>query len=319
MANLNVAFWNVQNLFEPGVVTRGPQSQAELDQKLDVLASVINAFFGGAGPDVLGLAEINTRRIFLDLVGRIKGRYYHVWEAAAMANQTGLGLIARDSRFTNVTVLDTYRSSVVARPRSMIVRCELAGNPEPFLVVVNHWKSRLGAAGADNADRLQTADWLGDYLANTSRDMCVLALGDFNAEPFEPPFGELRLRGRRTFSSALWSNATPAYLYNTAWKIMTEPESWEVASQPRYIESRPKTTCGSSGAYVFDQLLVSGRALRNGPLTLLETTVSLFQHPSTVTTSKTGKLHPRKWYFIPPSDYGGSSDHFPLLSTFTVN
>jgi hypothetical protein len=43
MANLNVAFWNVQNLFEPSVVARGPQSQTELDEKLDVLADVINA------------------------------------------------------------------------------------------------------------------------------------------------------------------------------------------------------------------------------------------------------------------------------------
>ena len=316
MANLKVAFWNVQNLFEPGIGSRRPQSQAELDQKLDVLGGVIKAFFD-RWPDVLGLAEINTKRIFLDLVRRLSGSYFHVWEDPGTSDQTGLGLIARESRFVDLTLLKTQRPSVAARPRSIIVRCELLGSPEPFLVVVNHWKSRLGPPSIHIADRLQTADWLGDYLANASKETCVLVLGDFNAEPFEPPFSELRLRGRRTFSNPLWSNSTPAYLYNTAWKMMTEPECWEVASQPGYVESRPKTTCGDSGVNVFDHLLVSGRALRNGPLTLQENTLTLFhQHPRTSRTSATGVLRPCQWNYAFDE---GSSDHFPLLATFTVN
>lgn len=319
MPDLNVAFWNVQNLFEPGVVARGPQSQTELDEKLDVLGGVINAFFGGDGPDVLGLAEVNTERILLDLVGRLNDPYFHVWEDAGTSDQTGLGLIARESRFLDLTLLDTQRPSVAARPRSMIVRCELTGNPEPFLVIVNHWKSRLGPPALHNADRLQTADWLGDYLANANNVTCALVLGDFNAEPFESPFSELRLRGRRTFSNALWSNATPAYLYNTAWKIMTEPESWEDSRQPGYVESRPKTTHGDSGVNVFDQLLVSGRALRNGPLTLQEKTLDLFRNHRTLKQSTAGTLRPRKWNYVSQSEHDGSSDHFPLLATFTVN
>lgn len=316
MADLNVAFWNVQNLFEPGIVARGPRSQIELDEKLDVLGDVINAFFDGAGPDVLGLAEINTERILLDLVRRLNGPYIRIWADAGTNDQTGLGLIARESRFLDLTLIDTQRPSVASRPRCIIVRCQLIGEAEPFLAVVNHWKSRLGPTAIHNADRLQTADWLGDYLANTSVETCVLVLGDFNAEPFEAPFSELRLRGRRTFSNALWSNSTPAYLYNTAWKIMTEPETWEVASQSGYVESRPKTTCGDSGATVFDQLLVSGRALRNGPLTLRERTLNLFHnHARTCRASSTGVLRPCKWDYV--SDQG-SSDHFPLLATFIL-
>jgi hypothetical protein len=116
MPELNVAFWNVQNLFEPGVVQRGPQSTAELDEKLDVLGDVINAFFDGTGPDVLGLAEVNTKRIFLDLVRRLHGAYLHVWEDPGTSDQTGLGLIVRESRFVDLTVLNTQRPSVASRP-----------------------------------------------------------------------------------------------------------------------------------------------------------------------------------------------------------
>src|SRR5438309_11725984 len=109
MAHLNVAFWNVQNLFEPAVIARGPQSPTELDEKLDVLAGVIDAFFGGDGPDLLGLAEINTERIFLELVRRLKHPYLHVWEDPGTRDQTGLGLMARESRFVDVMVLKTQR------------------------------------------------------------------------------------------------------------------------------------------------------------------------------------------------------------------
>lgn len=77
MADLNVAFWNVQNLFEPGVATRGPQTQTELDEELDVLGDVVNSFFGGGGPDLLGLAEVNTEQILLDLVSRLNHPYFH--------------------------------------------------------------------------------------------------------------------------------------------------------------------------------------------------------------------------------------------------
>lgn len=58
MPDLRVAFWNVQNLFEPGLQNRRPRHQQELDAKLDVLAMVLNGLFDDAGPDLLGLAEV---------------------------------------------------------------------------------------------------------------------------------------------------------------------------------------------------------------------------------------------------------------------
>jgi len=59
MSPLNVAFWNVQNLFQPPVARRfgrGPQTIRERNAKLDRLASVIDGFFHGQGPDLLALA-----------------------------------------------------------------------------------------------------------------------------------------------------------------------------------------------------------------------------------------------------------------------
>ncbi|MCA9269188.1 MAG: endonuclease/exonuclease/phosphatase family protein, partial [Planctomycetales bacterium] len=307
MAQVRVAFWNVQNLFEPGVVPRGPQSLPEIAEKQRILAEVIDSFFEDAGPDLLGLAEIGTEAILGELLGRLRDDYVHVWERPGTAEQTGLGLAARRSLMVDMEVVSVQRPSVAARPRCMVVRCLTRLHPEPFLVVVNHWKSRMGSVLDQQRDRLETADWLGEYLANQSRETCVIVIGDFNAEPFEAPFGELRLRGKRTFSNALWASGTPAYLYNTAWRFMSEPDAWEDARQANYVESRPKTTHGQSGVNIFDHLLVSGRALRGGPLELRERSVNLHLHPRTLRQSAAGVLRPRPWTFPAGGDHDGSS------------
>jgi endonuclease/exonuclease/phosphatase family metal-dependent hydrolase len=315
--NLKVAFWNVQNLFEPGIVSRGPQSRAELDAKLDVLADEIDSFFGGDGPDVLGLAEVHTETVLLDLLGRLRHLDHYVWEDGTH-DQTGLALLVRSDRFANLRIAEVYRKTFASRPRYIVVRCELQGVQEAFSIVVNHWKSRMPASTSHELDRQETADELGDYLANRSPETCIVVLGDFNAEPFESPFGELRLRAKRTFSNALWTGGTPAYLYNNAWRLLREPDFWEDASAAGYQEPSPKTTHSDSGVYVFDHLLVSGRALRNGPLTLLEKTVLLHLSARTSRRNRNGVIRPRPWKYSSPSNHEGSSDHLPLLATFAV-
>lgn len=317
---LQVAFWNVQNLFEPGVVVRGPQSQTELNAKLGNLSHSIGKFFDNQGPDLLALAEVNSQQVFHDLESRmVGGPYVRVWEGAALREQTGLGVFGKASRFSALRVVAIQRPTALARPRVIIVECHLIGKAEPFVLVVNHWKSRMPSPLlSDEIDRRQSADWLGNYLANERRMRCVIAVGDFNAEPFEAPFGELRLRARRTFSSALWSRATPAYLYNTAWKYLSEPDSFEQTLVMGYRASRPKTSHGT--ANVFDQLLVSGAVLRRGMLRLQDGSIGFvtFDHLTSEYNRK-GALVPLPWKFISLAEYRGTSDHFPLTATFTVH
>jgi hypothetical protein len=244
-----------------------------------------------------------------------------IWEAAGAANQTGLAVLARQSRFSALQAIAVQRPTLLARPRAMIVRCELQGHAEAFLLVANHWKSRLPSAPLSDADdRRQTADWLGQELSQSSRTTVALVIGDFNAEPFEAPFGDLRLRGRRTFSQTLWSGATPAYLYNTSWRFLPQPDPWETASQPAYRESRPKSSHGDGTPNMFDQLLVSGRALRGGLLRLLESEVQ-FVAVDQVTSRHTpsGVLVPASWRYVSDQEFTGSSDHFPLAALFEVS
>ena len=317
MSELCTVFWNVGNLFNPGVVPRGPQTQSELTAKMDRLANVLNRIKQN-GPDIIGLAEVETDAVFRQLTSRLASRYDRHWRSGNIQGQTGLGLLVNQGVFRDSRILDFQAPTLMSRPRSMIVECVLKSNAEPILVVVNHWKSRMqfGGAGNDHDDRRQSARWLGDYLGQSDRHSCVLVFGDFNAEPFEPPFNETGLRSVRFFSTALWTRATPAYLYNTAWRHLPEPDFWEQTRQAGYQLSRPRTSHDASPPVIFDQLMVSGRALRNGPVTLEEQSVRFHIDQDTATS---GNLKPRRWEYLNANNYQGCSDHFPLVARFVIN
>ena len=317
---LHVAFWNVENLFDPGAdVGRGPAGREELDAKVGVLTGVLTDLFDGAGPDLLGLAEVGDGRLFARVVDGLPGDYLRVWEPAFRRNHTGLGVAVRLPACTAVERVAAYRAGLLAaRPRFLAVRVVLRGDGRPLLFVVNHWKSRMPVPGdpdADARDRVDTGRALGDLLAtDDSADGGAVVLGDFNDEPSDPPFGEGLLRAGRTFSSALWSGATPAYLYNTGWRFLAPPDPWEVAAEPGYREPRPRGS--HTGGDLFDHLLVSGRLLRGGPLRLVERSVTYAATDRTALHRRSGRLVPRRWRYDGPDEFSGSSDHFPLTATF---
>ncbi|MGK3993430.1 hypothetical protein [Sorangium sp. So ce1024] len=151
-----------------------------------------------------------------------------------------------------------------------IARCQLTEEQggASILFVVNHWRSRVNEANSNAAaERRETARALRARLARARLDTCAIVLGDFNAEPFEEPFGEAGLRSVRHFDPRLWEGGAPGCLYNTAWRFLPEPDWWETveARGEAYEAPRPRTTLNVSPPVLFDQLLVSGDALRGGP------------------------------------------------------
>lgn len=316
-AEINVAFWNVQNLFPPAVVDRGPATEAELEAKIAALAAVINGLFGNQGPDLLGLAEIHNEAVFNVLSSRLSGQFRHIWEPATRDDQTGIGVLARKSVIDDFTLLDVQRPETNARPRCLITSCRISGTVGSFLFVVNHWKSRRGLPSAGNADRQETADWLGNYLSNISPIDCAIVIGDFNAEPFESPFCG-HLRGRRTFRGA-FSAGEFAQLYNCGWRFLAEHDLWEVASMPEFQQTRPTSSHGESGDALFDFLLLSKRALQDGAVTLREGSVRFECTPETARRNKYGVLRPRSWAYDSAGAQHGTSDHFPLVASFVVS
>ena len=312
---ITIAFWNVQNLFQPGTVARGPQSQAELDKKLSVLANEVNDFFSSDGPDLLGLAEVHDRDIFDALADLLGDDYLRIWEGASQSDQTGLGVLARESAFEDFTLLDVFRPTAGSRPRSLLTACKPDGASASFVFCVNHWKSRMGVPETNNEDRLETANWVAEQL-KTSPIECAVVAGDFNAEPYEEPFAG-KLRGRRNFRGA-FSTSDAFFMYNTAWKFLGEPVLWEEFDVAGYAETRPSASHDASTVNLFDHLLVSKRAMRDGTLTLQESTVEFLCNDVTSRHNTHGVLRPKRWKYESATDFEGSSDHFPLLARFDV-
>lgn len=335
MTTLKVAFWNVENLFEAGTHPpgpggdppgRGPQTGNELDSKITRVAECIDDFFDGSGPDLLGLAEVHTDRILGRIESALINPYVWVWEPAGRRTETGLAVLARQTLVRSLSIRAVQRPSNMsyARPRCMIAQCEFNPIRQPILFAVNHWKSRLvrGTATPRAAaiDREETADWLGDWLSRSYRPDCAIVVGDFNTEPTDPAFGAFRLRSARRFSTALWTRATPAYLYNTSWKFLTEPLAWEdcVQAGGGKQDPRPKRT-HDRGYVVWDQLMVSGKALRDGPIRLAEKTVAYYHNEGVnAEYNQNGAMCPIRWEYHDQGNCRGASDHYPVLAEFEI-
>jgi predicted extracellular nuclease len=196
---LCVASWNVENLFDleddPSVEMDEeytPQSAKKwtaerLDIKLHNLSKVIRKMNGGRGPDVLGLCEIENRKVIEMLVAKLAplGRNYQIVHQDSPSDRgidTALIYDAKvfklmDSKFHFVDAEKT-RDIVEARLR----RATEGDDADELYVFVNHWPSR----GNDEWQRILAATVLRkrlDEILALDAAADVIMIGDFNDEP----------------------------------------------------------------------------------------------------------------------------------------
>jgi hypothetical protein len=99
---LFLAFWNVENLFDVESAHRPEKlrriiakdiagwNQPLLDSKLRQLSTVIRSMNSGAGPDILGVCEVENRNVLVKLTEQIAndgGRKYLVAHADTSDNR----------------------------------------------------------------------------------------------------------------------------------------------------------------------------------------------------------------------------------------
>jgi exonuclease III len=314
---LKIAFWNVQNVFWPGRVPRGLNKPSEFGLKLDRLAQCINDFFANAMPDFLCLAEIEDEALARELAKRLHASYVPTWEQAGRNVDSGLGFLSNSATVAKVAGPVVCRPTLSARPRAIAVECHMRQVREPFLLVINHWRSRMPPRPGDlytpADDRRHTADWIRKELGRHP-DTPAILIGDFNAEPTEAPFNQWHLDASRNFPIHPQNDS----LYNTAWRFLTEPLRWE-NRLARIHEPRPKRTFGEYPIAVFDQLLVSRQAMAPRPFGLLESTIRYYCRDNVNSRVNTnGVMFPFPWDFRSDQDYQGASDHYPLLAEFAL-
>ena len=206
-----VMFWNVENFFDWTDQGRG-ESDAEFSSmgsrrwtrkkfyaKCDAIAKTI-IWIGeryGRLPDVIGLAEVENRRVLYMLL------------ESSLLRKCGYGIVHYDSgdrRGIDVALL--YRKEVFELSESFITTPEHEGEKlatrdiltvrmrrktdrEHVTFIVNHHPSKYGGSKASESRRnsvMISLSELCDSLLKTPENSRIVAMGDFNDNPDGPQF-----------------------------------------------------------------------------------------------------------------------------------
>lgn len=197
-----IAFYNVENLFDtiqdPKVRDEEflPEGGRKWDrkkyqQKLDNLAKVIDQIgrnVGVDGPAILGVCEVENRRVLEDLcrTDALKAKNYQiVHEDSPDARGIDVALLYRPTVF-KVLAHRMHRVPMPERAtRDLLVVTGLF-EEDTLSVIVNHWPSRSGGEQRSAPRRIQAAEVarsISDSLKQRNPKAKIILMGDFNDDP----------------------------------------------------------------------------------------------------------------------------------------
>ncbi len=333
MTELMVGFWNLENLFAPEnhpdrlawIANKNKNdlvgwSEALFDRKISQLAKIIQGMNEASGPDILGVCEVENRFVLDRLVGVLnKGlseRDYKVVHADSERDKRGIDTaFIYDSRNLTVDPALIFSHFVLRRTGTRdILQATFTTNEGLDLVVLcNHWPSRSGGAAASAGFRATAGETLG-YWHERIREVTgdttpILAISDFNDDPFDPSvrFNAVAWRERADIE-----RSRSARFYNMAWEYLSV-EAVDEMGDMRQIDG---TLYYKSDGNVFDQILVN-RSLLKGEqgFCVKRGSAQIITIPEMV-SRKSGSGPIR--FGLPKGDVGknvnqdGFSDHFPV-------
>jgi predicted extracellular nuclease len=330
-----IAFWNLENLFAPeghpdrpawleaavGRDLRG-WSDALFERKLSQLAHVVAAMNGGAGPDILGVCEVENKfvldRLAAVLNAALPARNYDVVHADAERDKRGIdtAFLYDGGRFS-VDPQAIFSHFVLRRTGTRDIlqatfRTVPGGNE--LILLCNHWPSRSGGTARSSAGFRATAGETLAYWHERIREVkgdaaAILAFGDFNDEPWDDPVRFNALAGRERGDV---ERARSAQFYNLAWGYLTA-EAEDHRGDTRQIDG---TLYFQNDGNVFDMILASRPVLDGrGPFLVREGTAAMVLVPAMV-SHRVGEGPIR--FGLPKGDAAknvnedGFSDHFPV-------
>lgn len=319
VARYYVAWWNLENLFDEENAPADRRSDkvrraigrdingwtAELrDLKIAQLASVIARMNTGAGPDLLGVCEVENRFVLELLVqavhGRLPGRGYEIVHADT-DDARGIDVaFLYDPQVVTVPDGEVFFHVVMRRTatREIVQVNFLTQTGRAWAVFGNHWPSRRGGQYESAGYR----DIAGETLAYFHQRALevhgaatpALAMGDFNDEPFDTSLTVHALSTREALK--VTNTATTPRLWNLMWPVMgTRGGSFYFDNQPNML----------------DQFLVNRNMIAHAaPIQVASETVDIVRFPD-MTVGEYRR--PRPFGGMGgPVDPDGFSDHFPI-------
>jgi predicted extracellular nuclease len=308
-----IVFYNVENLFdivdnpitldEAFTPTGDKQwNQERYQKKLDDLAEVFSTINNKNLPSIIGLCEVENRRVLEDLISTRKMRkeeYGIVHEDSPDIRGIDVALLYRKNQFK----LESYKTISVDLPGDSVTTRDILyakGNAgsEDLHLFVNHWSSRRDGQMETERRRIYAAVTLRksvDSIISFEPEAKIIIMGDFNDEPTNLSLTRYLNAGNKR------KNASSRELYN----LMYDQHNLQDAG-----------TYSFKGKWnMLDHLIVSQALLKDKKKLHLDFTDGkiyqddwmLYENP------KTGDKTPNKTYGG-PSYFGGVSDHLPIYT-----
>ena len=317
-----VAWWNVENLFDYENSPRRTEklrralgtsivgwTPALRDAKIDQLVSVIVQMNAGAGPDLLGICEVENSWVVERLASRVSaslGRNYAV-QHADLSDNRGIDVsFIYDPAWLTTTDAETFHHVVMRRSGTReIVQVNFQTDEGRTLTVFgNHWPSRSGgqheSAGYRNIAGETLAYFHRRSLEVHGNETPVLVMGDFNDEPFDPSLVRHALSTRE---AARVKGATSPRLWNLMWPLMgNDTPSYYYGSAPHMIDH----------VLVNKNMIVQGR-----PITINPGSVEVIMFPGMFNSAGRYQEPIRFGGMGKAVNQAGFSDHFPIGFTVT--
>jgi predicted extracellular nuclease len=305
------AFYNVENIFDPAddpaiqgddeFTPHGTMrwSAERMDRKLENIARALRAMDAYAGPDLVGLCEVENRRVLEVLRDEFLPKGVYEIGHADSPDERGID-VAILYRRSAMQLLGYRMHRVVvgdgANPTRDIMEATFERDNHRFTVLVNHWPSRSEGEEVSEPKRIaaaRVAAGIIDSLYALDPHADIVLMGDLNDEPFNTSVKDV-LDARRydttTFAHRMINTAAPvadadtigSYFFRGDWNLL-------------------------------DQIMLSRGALDNIGITLYETAETIVTPEFLRDERADARFRPPYRTYRGSLYIGGTSDHFPVM------
>jgi endonuclease/exonuclease/phosphatase family metal-dependent hydrolase len=345
LTEYHIAWWNLENLFDVMAWDQRKRKvrnntlksdlkdwdEPTLTKKLEQLAEVIATMNSGAGPDILGVCEVENENVLQKLVDKVKAgplvarNYKIVYHESddprgidvAFVYDAGLfGFHIKDPNAPPDSDASKYAFSHTVLKRSatrdilQVNFSPIGRDDRPLVLIANHWPARTAGTYDSEPYRIIAAETLSYWHLRIRQELgdltAILAMGDFNDGPGNRSLTDYALSSRNRLKVIKAGEEKPRFL-NCMWPLMSEGYG------SYYHENRP---------YFFDQFLASeGLIHKNGKFSVSRESVEVIR-PSKMQMGQ--YKTPRRFGLTMKTKSGaikaklGYSDHYPISIKITM-
>ncbi len=308
---MTVVFYNVENLMDTidDPNTRDDEfvptsekrwTSERYHQKIKNLAWVFANINQNELPEIIGMAEIETREVVEDIANQPilkSGDYVVVHEPGEEARGIEVALMYRKDALKNVTheVLKVKHSLKPDYHGRDILYVKGSAGSDEFHIFVNHWKSRRGSKSETELFRVEAAQVLRDKVDEILKDnpkAKIIIMGDMNDEPSDRSihqtlFATNRIKGAKKdeFYNLMFDkhiNKQGTYNFRGDWNMLDNL----IVSQSLLHAKKGYVVCPDGGQIFYNRRLLYDN-------------------------NKLGDFTPARTY-SGPRYHGGYSDHLPV-------